>query len=202
VNVKWIPNALSLARIFAAPIVAGLVYMGMTTGDRVAQGWAFGLFVVTALTDWLDGYLARRLDAKSALGGKLDLWGDKLLVGLTLVALWLGWLSLGNGAANMFEGLKNEPMRALIGFLLVLALPVRDFYITRLRARLEARDILVPPTFLAKSKTAIVMLGMTVILAGLAFDNASIMALGFCVLVIGAGLSIWTALGYLKADKV
>lgn len=200
-DLKWIPNALSLARIVAAPIVAGLVYVGMNTGDRTALRWAFELFVASALTDWLDGYLARRLDAKSALGGKLDLWGDKLLVGLTLVALWLGWLNLGYEHANVLAGLKNEPLRGVLGFMFVLALPVRDFYITRLRARLEARDIFVPPTFLAKSKTAIVMLGIGVIVAGLALNYASIMAVGFCVLVIGAALSIYTALGYLKAGR-
>ena len=200
-NVKWIPNALSFGRILVAPLVAWLVYTGMVAGDETRLRWAFGLFVVSALTDWLDGCLARALDAKSELGGKLDLWGDKLLVGLTLIALSLGWLNLGNTYPNPIDGMMANPMRALIGGALLVALPVRDAYITQLRAQLEARRVFVPPTFLAKSKTAVVMGGMGVILAGLAYNILAIMAVGLGMLIIGAAMSVWTALGYMKAGR-
>jgi cardiolipin synthase (CMP-forming) len=200
-NLKWIPNALSLARIVVAPLAAWLIYDGMVQGDVQSLRWAFGLFVISALTDWFDGYLARALDAKSELGGKLDLWGDKLLVGLTLVALWLGWLNLGNGYPNPIDGMLASPVRALIGIFLLIALPMRDAYITRLRARLEIKGIMVPPTFLAKSKTAVVMAGMGVILAGLAHSLLPVMAVGLAILIIGAAMSVWTAIGYMQADK-
>ena len=198
---KWIPNALSMARIMVAPVVAWLIYDGMVRGDTELLRWGFGLFVVSALTDWLDGYLARVLDAKSALGGKLDLWGDKLLVGLTLVALWLGWLNLGNDYPNPVDGMIANPLRALIGVGLLIALPLRDLYITQLRARLEAQEIFVPPTFLAKSKTAVVMAGLAIILAGLAHSMMVIVQLGLGVLMVGAALSVWTAIGYMRAGK-
>ena len=172
-NLKWIPNALSLARIAIAPVVAWLIYVGMVAGDTNPLRWAFGLFVLSALTDWFDGYLARVLDAKSELGGKLDLWGDKLLVGLTLVAMWLGWLNLYNEYPNPLNGMVAQPERALIGIALLIALPLRDVYITRLRADLETLNVFVPPTFLAKSKTAVVMIGMAVILMGLAHSILS-----------------------------
>lgn len=200
-NLKWIPNALSLARILVAPLVAYLAYTGMVASDVLALRWAFGLFVVSALTDWFDGYLARVLDAKSELGGKLDLWGDKLLVALTLVALWLGWLNLGNEYPNPIDAIAAEPTRGLIGAFLLIALPVRDVFITRLRARLEVRGVFVPPTFLAKSKTAVVMAGMAIILAGLAHSLLAMMAAGLIILGVGAALSVWTALGYVKAGK-
>ena len=198
---KWIPNALSMARILVAPLVAWLIYTGMVAGDVVLLQWAFGLFVVSALTDWFDGYLARVLDAKSELGGKLDLWGDKLLVGLTLVALWLGWLNLGNEYPNPLDGMLADPVRAFIGIALLIALPARDAYITRLRATLEMHGVFVPPTFLAKSKTAVVMAGMGVILAGLAHSMMIVMQAGLVVLVLGAAMSVWTALGYMRAGK-
>lgn len=200
-NVKWIPNALSLGRILIAPLVAWLIYDGMVHGKVLALQWAFGLFVVSALTDWFDGYLARALDAKSELGGKLDLWGDKLLVGLTLVALWLGWLNLGNEYPNPIDGIQADPMRALIGILLLIALPVRDAYITQLRATLETRGVFVPPTFLAKSKTAVVMAGMGIILAGLAHSMLGVALAGLVFLGIGAAMSVWTALGYMQASR-
>ena len=198
---KWLPNALSMARILVAPLVAWLIYTGMVSGYVKPLQWAFGLFVISALTDWFDGYLARVLDAKSELGGKLDLWGDKLLVGLTLVALWLGWLNLGNEYPNPIDGMIADPVRAFIGLALLIALPARDAYITRLRATLEVRNISVPPTFLAKTKTAVVMAGMGIILAGLAHSLMIVMQAGFVVLVLGAAMSVWTALGYMKAGK-
>jgi cardiolipin synthase (CMP-forming) len=201
VNLKWIPNALSLGRILIAPLVAWLIYDGMVHGKVVPLQWAFGLFVVSALTDWFDGYLARVLDAKSELGGKLDLWGDKLLVGLTLVAMWLGWLNLGNEYPNPIDGMRADPVRGLIGVALLIALPVRDAYITRLRATLEVRGVFVPPTFLAKSKTAVVMAGMGIILAGLAHSMLAVMLIGLIVLGIGAAMSVWTALGYIRAGS-
>ena len=89
----------------------------------------------------------------------------------------------------------------LIGAALLIALPIRDAYITQLRAHLEARKVFVPPTFLAKSKTAVVMGGMGVILAGLAYNISAIMAVGLGMLVIGAAMSVWTALGYMKAGR-
>ena len=200
-NIKWIPNALSVARILVAPLVAWLIYDGMAYGDLQSLRWAFGLFVICALTDWFDGYLARTLDAKTELGGKLDLWGDKLLVGLTLVALWLGWLNLGNEYPNPVEGMIAHPARTLIGGLFLIAIPVRDAYITQLRAQLEVRSIFVPPTFVAKSKTAVVMVGMSVILAGLAHSMLAVMATGLAILGIGAAMSVWTALGYIRAGR-
>lgn len=200
-NLKWIPNALSLGRILVAPLVAWLIYDGMVHGKLSALQWAFGLFVVSALTDWFDGYLARVLDAKSELGGKLDLWGDKLLVGLTLVAMWLGWLNLYNEHPNPIDGMIAEPLRALTGLALLIALPVRDAYVTRLRATLEIRGVFVPPTFLAKSKTAVVMAGMGVILAGLAHSMLGVALVGLILLGVGAAMSVWTAIGYRQAGK-
>jgi cardiolipin synthase (CMP-forming) len=201
VNVKWIPNALSFGRILVAPLVAWLIYTGMVHDNFVQLQWAFGLFVVSALTDWFDGYLARVLDAKSELGGKLDLWGDKLLVGLTLVAMWLGWLNLGNEYPNPLDGMMADPAGALIGVLLIVALPIRDAYITKLRAQLEVRGVFVSPTFLAKSKTAVVMAGMGVILAGLAHSMLNVALVGLVVLGIGAALSVWTAMSYIRAGQ-
>ncbi|WP_170294795.1 CDP-alcohol phosphatidyltransferase family protein [Roseospira navarrensis] len=83
---SWIPNALTLARlVLVGPILWCL-----------AEGWfpaAVALFAVAGLTDALDGYLARRLDARSALGAALDPMADKALLSGAYVALaWLGAL--------------------------------------------------------------------------------------------------------------
>ena len=76
---------MALARILLAPAIIALI----RAHDRLehAYGWAFALFLVAAFTDFLDGYLARRMKSVSVLGGFLDTTADKLLVTATLLAL-------------------------------------------------------------------------------------------------------------------
>jgi len=75
-----LPNLLSLLRIFmVAPFLIAVIY------DR--HGLALVIFVVAGITDFLDGYLARRLEQKSVLGSFLDPLGDKLLSTVAFVAL-------------------------------------------------------------------------------------------------------------------
>ena len=81
-----IPNALAAARIVLAPVVMLLIVAD--SNGTVAVGWAAGLFAVTAFTDFLDGYLARKWDATSTLGAFLDSTADKLLVTGSLLALF------------------------------------------------------------------------------------------------------------------
>lgn len=200
---KWLPNAVSLARLVLAPVVAVLVWQ--TLGGPAGIGssaaiWAFWLFTVSALTDWLDGWLARTLDARTALGARLDLLGDKLLVALTLVALWLGWTSFtAPGAAHPGAALVARPVEAVAGLMLLAATTGRDAVVTRLRARAAARGLSIPPTFMAKTKTAVVMTGLAVILGGLALPLYPVVDIGFWVLVAGAAMSVWTGAGYMSA---
>jgi CDP-diacylglycerol--glycerol-3-phosphate 3-phosphatidyltransferase len=79
-----LPNALTLARIFLVPIV---VIVLLTVEIRVWAFWGASLFLAAALTDLLDGYLARRRKQVTTLGRLLDPIADKLLVASALVAL-------------------------------------------------------------------------------------------------------------------
>jgi CDP-diacylglycerol--glycerol-3-phosphate 3-phosphatidyltransferase len=80
-----IPDLLAVARVILVPVVMVLV----RSSDRLehAYGYALALFVVAALTDFFDGYLARRMGTESTLGAFLDTTADKLLVTGTLFAL-------------------------------------------------------------------------------------------------------------------
>jgi cardiolipin synthase len=73
-----IPTLLTWARIAAIPLIIGVYYLGwdMATKNLVATA----MFVLFAATDWLDGYLARRLNQTSAFGAFLDPVADKILV--------------------------------------------------------------------------------------------------------------------------
>lgn len=79
-----LPNALTLARIFLVPIVVAVL---LTLEIRVWAFWGAGLFLAAALTDLLDGYLARRRRQVTTLGRLLDPIADKLLISSALIAL-------------------------------------------------------------------------------------------------------------------
>ncbi len=80
-----IPTLMTLTRIGAIPLIVGLFYLPIETEQR--NLWATVMFVVFALTDWLDGYLARRLNQSSAFGAFLDPVADKFLVCASLLVL-------------------------------------------------------------------------------------------------------------------
>jgi len=81
---RHVPNALTLARFAAIPVFAWL-YLG--AGDGAA--WGAGLFFAgAALTDQVDGYLARRWDVHSAFGKVADPLADRLMIGTAVVLMW------------------------------------------------------------------------------------------------------------------
>ena len=158
---------------------------------EVYAGTAFTLFTLAAITDWFDGFAARKLDAASELGAKLDLWADKIIV----LAVLLG-------------ALPFLPVLALFG---LFSLSARDIVIMRLRARRP--DVNLKATFLAKSKTAVIMVGMAMAMAGYTFtllslriedlSSAYFMSLltriGLSLVTFGCVLSLGTGYQYIQA---
>jgi CDP-diacylglycerol--glycerol-3-phosphate 3-phosphatidyltransferase len=82
-----LPNLLTWARILAIPLLVGIFYLplGLTDADRNLLSTV--VFVTAAITDWVDGWLARRWNQTSAFGAFLDPVADKLMVCTALVAL-------------------------------------------------------------------------------------------------------------------
>lgn len=80
-----IPNVLTVARIAAIPLLVAVYYLPLS--PSVQNITATAIFIVAALTDWLDGYLARRMGESTAFGAFLDPVADKLLVAAALVML-------------------------------------------------------------------------------------------------------------------
>ena len=80
-----IPTIMTWARIVAIPLIIGVYYLGIDLPNKNLI--ATVLFVVFALTDWLDGYLARKLNQSSAFGAFLDPVADKILVCASLLVL-------------------------------------------------------------------------------------------------------------------
>jgi CDP-diacylglycerol--glycerol-3-phosphate 3-phosphatidyltransferase/cardiolipin synthase len=90
-----LPTALTWIRILLIPLFVGVYYLPAETLPMPAKNWiATTIFSLAAITDWLDGYLARRLGQQSAFGAFLDPVADKLMVAAAL--LILVWLDRAN----------------------------------------------------------------------------------------------------------
>jgi len=89
--VLTIPNLITLSRIILIPLIIGLYYLPFGwLSDQEKNQAATIVFILAAATDWLDGYLARRLNQMSAFGEFLDPVADKLIVaGSLIVLVWL-----------------------------------------------------------------------------------------------------------------
>lgn len=86
------PNLVTLLRILLIPLIVGIFYLpDAWLSDTAKNITATAVFIVAAITDWLDGYLARKLNQMSAFGAFLDPVADKLVVvGALIVLLKLG----------------------------------------------------------------------------------------------------------------
>ncbi len=169
-----LPNLLTAARLAAGLALAPLaVWPGGPLWTAVLI-----LFVAAALTDWLDGMLARRFDAVSDLGELLDPLADKITMLGALAALMLG------GVLTGFDG---------IAVVIILA---REIAVSGARDFLARRAVPLPVTRLAKWKTAVQMIAVAVLLAGAAGAVPLLIDLGRAVLWAAVVLTVWTGIGY------
>ena len=133
--------ALALLTFFALAAVP-LLGAHLTEGQQYGlERWAFVAFVVAALTDFVDGWLARKLDAVSVWGAILDPIGDKVLV----CGVILGLMAIGSNAAVVLPA-------ALILF--------REFTVSALREVTAGKGIKLPVTLLAKWKTTLQLVAL------------------------------------------
>ncbi len=173
-----IPNILTIFRVLAVPGVVAAFYL---SGNL--QYWvAVGLFAAAAITDFFDGYLARRLDQVSEFGKLLDPIADKLLVGAALIML-------------VGEGLVSGV--SVIAAAIILT---REILVSGLREFLAGASVSVPVTKLAKWKTTVQMIALGILLSGPAGETVipHLMTIGTIGLWIAAILTIITGYGYMR----
>ena len=133
--VKKIPNIISLIRLSGVPV---LVWLLLVYPDEMRIE-AIVLFIILALTDLLDGYLARKLDAVSDLGALLDPLVDKLLILAPLIAMV--------GMHSQSTGYSYVPSW------MVILLLAREMWITGLRGLAATKNIVISAGELGKVKT-------------------------------------------------
>lgn len=170
---SWLPNSITLLRCGLAFGVGALILWSDRTSWLPLM--AFGL---VAATDFIDGWLARRLKAISALGAFLDPVADKLLVGISLLAI----THLGHWTLTLV--------------IPAVAIVVRDLIATGLRL---VPGVEMPVSLLAKWKTAIEMFGIAALLAATPSSLPIIWAIGLALVWGAAALSIYTLGLYLGA---
>lgn len=143
---KYVPNTLTIGRIIITPILLVLIFSGTLLGTSVA----LGLFILAALSDWLDGTLARRYGVRSRLGQFLDPFADKVLVLGTFVALVM---------------LVPE----VVPWWAVVLIALRDVAVTGLRTWIERQGRTMRTIPMAKLKTLFqlfFLIGMLALIAG------------------------------------
>jgi CDP-diacylglycerol--glycerol-3-phosphate 3-phosphatidyltransferase len=176
-----LPNLLTWLRIALIPVFVGLFYL---PDAWLSAHWknlfAAWLFLAGALTDWLDGWLARTLDQTSAFGAFLDPVADKLMVAAALIVL----VALGRVDVTVAV--------VIIG---------REIAISALRewmAKIGAsRSVAV--SFVGKAKTACQMTAITMLLWwDTPIDGLPLRSIGTALVWIATGLTLWSMVFYLR----
>ena len=173
-----LPNLLTLSRIVLVPVFA-LVYL--LPGDATYL-YAGLLFALAAFTDWLDGYLARRLEQTTRFGAFLDPVADKLIVVTALVLLIAQhgnvWLTLPG-----------------------IVIVSREIFISALRewmAEMNRRGLVAVST-LGKVKTTLQMVAIAVLLANPPDLERYWVIAGYVLLYVAAFMTLWSMVVYLVA---
>ena len=171
-----LPNFLTLLRVLLIPVLVLVWFIPMRYSGEIAAI----IFIGAALTDWLDGWLARRWEQESAFGAFLDPVADKLMVAAALVLL-----------VDAFDSsLVTLSAIVIIG---------REIVVSALREWMSeiGQRTQIAVSWLGKVKTATQMLAITVCLA-LPVEQ-TLLHPGLWILVIAALLTLWSMGTYLKA---
>jgi cardiolipin synthase len=175
-RVLTIPNVISIIRLAGVPLFLWLVLV------PEADGWALAVLMLSGISDYLDGYLARRLNQTSQLGQILDPVADRLYILSTVVGL---------------------AVRDIIPWWLAVLLPLRDVFLWGLVPFLRTRGYsALPVHFLGKAATANLLYAFPLLLLG---DGDGMLAtladvFGWAFAIWGTGLYWWA--GFLYAWQV
>jgi CDP-diacylglycerol---glycerol-3-phosphate 3-phosphatidyltransferase len=177
-----IPNILTLMRIAAIPLMVLL----LMTGEREPSFWAAALFSAASFTDWLDGYLARRMGIVTVFGKFLDPIADKLIVMAALIMI----IPLGRVPAWI-----------------VLIILGREIIITGLRGIASSEGIVIEASDLGKFKTIFQIVAIIALLlhydyhwffsAGHPLLLANMHNVGMFYLWIAFVITVWSGVDYL-----
>lgn len=175
-----IPIVLTWARVIAIPLLVAIYYAPFDNYAMMRDILATVLFVVAAVTDWFDGYLARKWNQTSSFGAFLDPVADKLLVAACLIVL-----------------VHDQRVHGLIALIII----GREITISALRewmASIGARTA-VAVNQLGKWKTAVQMVALPMLLFNGVLFGINTRWVGTWLIYIAAALTVISMVVYLKA---
>lgn len=176
-----IPNIITMLRVILIPVFVVVYYLDWKWAHQMA---AF-IFWLAAITDWIDGYLARKLQQSTAFGAFLDPVADKLIVAAALL---------------MITDSYNTPWITIPAILLMS----REIYVSALREWMgsQGKSDTVKVSFVGKAKTMAQMLALIGLLSELEYFmgfRIFWVSLGYALLYFAAFLSVWSMLTYTTA---
>lgn len=175
ISKEQLPNYLTISRVALIPFLVGLMYIPL----QFTSWLALVLYIAICLTDYLDGYLARKWKVTSPIGTFLDPIADKILVAILLI---------------VFVDLGRLPGFWILPVVIIL---MREFLIAGLREFLGTRDVKVPVIYIAKWKTTIQMFAMGFLIVG--HTNDTLHYIGLAGILIAAAITAYTGYVYMKA---
>jgi cardiolipin synthase (CMP-forming) len=185
-----IPNIITILRIALVPVFA-VVFVLPGRGWQIA---AFVIFVIAGLSDFFDGYAARKLNQYSDFGRMLDPIADKILVGVALMML------VWKGSVEQFA--LTPSLSSLWKLVPALVILSREILVSGLREFLAGVSVSVPVSFLAKIKTTIQLIAIGAMILGPIADEfvPGSEALAYTALWVAAALTVFTGYEYLRAS--
>lgn len=173
-----LPNLITSLRILLIPVLVAVFYLAPVEWRYLASSLVFSL---ASATDWLDGYLARRLNAMTPFGAFLDPVADKLIVAVALILL----------VEVHASAILAIPALVIVG---------REIVVSALREWMaeysDRRSVAV--SFVGKVKTAFQMVAIIVLLAsGPDLDSIYVIS-GYVLLYLAAALTLWSMYLYMK----
>ncbi len=173
-----IPNILTLSRVFAVPLVALCAFWKWDITAAI-------IFSLAGISDYVDGWIARRYNYESKLGILLDPLADKLIIVSTMIMLlWLGRFS--------FPFALSDPWIELLPPALVIVTVGREIAITGLRAIASSIGMSMPADRGGKFKTWIQFFAILFIL----INWDPLRNIGLVLLLVSVGAALWSGISY------
>jgi CDP-diacylglycerol--glycerol-3-phosphate 3-phosphatidyltransferase len=190
-NIKHLPNLLTLIRILAIPVLVFVFYLPFWWSHLAASI----IFLLASITDWLDGYFARTLQLSTRLGAFLDPVADKLMVSVALVMIvgqsQFQYVSAPNSIVTIPAAVLAIPAAIIVS---------REIVVSALREWMAeiGKRTSVAVSWLGKVKTFVQMLALVVLLYCGPATNAFVIFFGYLCLYVAAVLTIWSMGIYVK----
>ncbi len=173
-----IPNILTLLRIALIPVFMAFFYLPVSYANQVCAA----IFALAAVTDWLDGFLARKLEQMSAFGAFLDPVADKLMVATALILL-----------------VEADPTPALaIPTIIIIGREVSVSALREWMAEIGERTK-VAVTVISKIKTAAQMIAILMLIYKEEIWDMPVYTIGYVLLYVSAILTVWSMFVYIRA---